>query len=1033
MVAVQDLEQELANVLHYSASPGLEELRDLDQARSIPGVDSVYKVNGIPVAYFSRIPDVDDVNGYIYKLYKSIWNESTVPLLYVFLPTEIRVYNIYTQPAKDADELSNDKAGKSDRLLKHLENISDLTDARNKIRDELLDYERTRLDTGTFWITVDGKKVKREQRADQLLLGALNQLRVELLKLGLTKEVTFALISRTIFIRYLEDRGMLTTEQVAKAVSDDVPDLLEALRKGKDTTYALFDYLSVRFNGGLFPKEQADKNVVEDRHLKLLRQFLAAEVNKQLSFWPYNFKYIPVELISGIYEAFLDKPDQKKGGSREQDSVYQTQNEQRSIGAYYTPPSLANFVLQWTLPLEDANITNSKLTILDPACGSGIFLVRSFHRLVASWRREHNREHPSADDLSHILLHSIYGVDISDAAIAVAKFSLYLAMLDHLKEEDVRDRDLHFPSLDEHLIHMDFFHEKVESRLHGIKFDRIIGNLPWGKDTLKQVGEEWVQSRGFEIVGRQASQAFLIRMLDFCAPDGEIAVLAPTRGTLATARGESFRKAFWSQVDVRSIINFSALVNELFSDARSPAIAIFYRKKSRQPTSAKLTYGAPKPSLISRQLGAIVLDNTELKYLHKDEFQNDPVLWKIAMWGTERDVTLIHLLQDQHNQSTLESVMKELHWEMHEGITRGTKENKKSAPWLQGLPLLETELFRRYVPDSDLYQPVEGTLFQWPRNPEQFQPPLALVKLNPIEGDFAAAFTSNSVVYLHTVAGVKGQIGQEDLLKWLVIVLNSRLAQYYLFLTSTVWGIERSILLQGEFKQMPFFIPDQDSSSFQQALEHFDAIVSMYQQSDPLYKGAEQLELQRHQAALEELVFAIYGLTSQEQQMVKDMVDYGIGFFYWSKRRTRKLQGAPSVQQPQPEMLREYAETFIAAATELLKYQHMTLNGTVYHDGQPLSVLGFEIVGEAERREVRMIRSSDALRTRLRELDNRLIHEDADSIYTRRHIRIYEGSHIDLVRPSEQRFWTQSQARADATGMMADLLRQSRTRRTKSL
>jgi len=77
------------------------------------------------------------------------------------------------------------------------------------------------------------------------------------------------------------------------------------------------------------------------------------------------------------------------------------------------------------------------MTILDPACGSGVFLVRAYQRLVAAWKRDYINEQPAAQDLSTILTSSIFGIDKELNAIQIAAFSLYLTMLDYLGNKEI--------------------------------------------------------------------------------------------------------------------------------------------------------------------------------------------------------------------------------------------------------------------------------------------------------------------------------------------------------------------------------------------------------------------------------------------------------------------------------------------------------------------------------------------------------------------------------------------------------------------
>ena len=123
------------------------------------------------------------------------------------------------------------------------------------------------------------------------------------------------------------------------------------------------------------------------QHLQLLGRFLDGDevTSGQMYFWAYDFKYIPIELISAIYETFLDKDRQK-------------------TSAYYTPPDIVDFVLNQVLPFK----TEPKsIRILDPACGSGIFLVEAYRRLVTLHRHARDGQNLTFEELRDLLTESI--------------------------------------------------------------------------------------------------------------------------------------------------------------------------------------------------------------------------------------------------------------------------------------------------------------------------------------------------------------------------------------------------------------------------------------------------------------------------------------------------------------------------------------------------------------------------------------------------------------------------------------------------
>jgi hypothetical protein len=284
------------------------------------------------------------------------------------------------------------------------------------------------------------------------------------------------------------------------------------------------------------------------------------------------------------------------------------------------------------------------------------------------------------------------------------------------------------------------------------------------------------------------------------------------------------------------------------------------------------------------------------------------------------------------------------------------------------------------------------------------------------------------VAYRHKITGIAGQPGEEQLLKWIVVYINSTLARYYHFLTSTSWAVERGTILQGEYKRMPLIIPDKDDPRLQEALTLFEEIVLCYQKrDDPLGEKYDE-DIEKAKERINELVFDIYDVVPIEQQLVKDMVDYEIKFFEWSKRKKRSIddEKARTVRPPEASMLKEYAQAFIDIAMSCLHYQNQTLNARVYQDGEPLSVVEFELVPMADAQAVRFISESKELRALLYRLDRRLRERQTSTLYTRRHVRIYDVPRFYVVRPSERRLWTRSQAYADAGSFVAQILSRSK-------
>jgi N-6 DNA Methylase len=344
------------------------------------------------------------------------------------------------------------------------------------------------------WVSlITGNLLKQQQikfpadgRADALLLKNLKYIRHELLKDGLPEKYCHDLLARVIFTQFLFhrkdsdgrpffDKPLLEgrCEGKLRRVHDDLPSILA----DKGETYALFRWLDEKFNGDLFPgkenqteaeRKQAwkeEENAVTDTRLGLLADLVSGKLyakDKQLALWPqYSFDTIPLEFISSVYEEFLNE------------------NKFRDK-AYYTPAHLVDFVLDAVLPWTG---DEWNLKILDASCGSGIFLVKAFQRLIHRWRSTHPDQEPLVPDLKLILANNFIGVDKNEEAVRVACFSLYLAMADAIQPRHYW-KQVVFPRLrGTRLIANDFFDEA--SRLRMIS-DSCIQKIHAGFGRLRQ-------------------------------------------------------------------------------------------------------------------------------------------------------------------------------------------------------------------------------------------------------------------------------------------------------------------------------------------------------------------------------------------------------------------------------------------------------------------------------------------------------------------------------------------------------------------
>jgi len=305
---------------------------------------------------------------------------------------------------------------------------------------------------------------------------------------------------------------------------------------------------------------------------------------RQLRLWPYSFDVIPVELISSIYEMFAHSNDPL---AAEAGSVH------------YTRLGLVELVLG--LSMQGMKHTSR---VLDPSCGSGVFLVEASRRLVWLREREMGRR-LDRYELREMLCSQIYGIDIDRDAVQVAAFSLYLTLLELDPDPQPPDA-LRFPPLvtperaSESVLNLttqDFFNtaHPFDSRPPFVDrgFDLVVGNAPWTALNDRTAprdpddsehGRQW----GLEYCRRKTvpdckpDQGFLLRVRDFVNPTTMIGMVIGSRLFYQESdKGHRWLRTFLHENTVSSVVNLSDLVSEdmLFSgesSTRLPASVLLF-------------------------------------------------------------------------------------------------------------------------------------------------------------------------------------------------------------------------------------------------------------------------------------------------------------------------------------------------------------------------------------------------------------------------------------------------------------------------
>lgn len=735
--------ESVCSLLNFSKENGLateEKIVDDEHLRIVLsdtikklGVDAIFFLRpneggpSSPVIYFKLMDYY--AREKIAELHKLSWNMGQAPLLFIVLPDAVQIYNNLVPPS-----LTDEKAG----FIEELKIFSQTRAEKEKLRN----YERAEIESGNYWLK-NVKKFKTDNNVFNSLLKNLDFMRRTLINSELPPNIVHALLLRSIFIKYLEDRrdskdlSMFPSDFFSQfyAGACSFTDLL----KSKEATFNFFKYLSSRFNGDILTWEQNEDKIITQEHLNLLRRLLLGEEyleNRQMTLWQlYSFDVIPIELISSMYEQFLRGISEKKRVSPK--------------GIHYTPYNLVAFLTGEVL--SGSTITEN-MKIIDPACGSGIFLVEAYRRLVNHWITSNNFKRPSPLDLTRILNENIYGVDTDEKAIGIAALSLYLALCDYLEPKTIWNEVTFERLIGNRLFVADFFDDRQKFALE--RFDLIIGNPPWESD-LSPFAEFYVRHSFKHIGDRQICQAFLWKSADLCKKGGQVCMIMSSKALLFNRSGENskFRNSFFRNQTVKCIFNFSALRRSLFAHAVGPGACVIF-SPNLPADDETIMYYSPKPSFTLQDELSFIIEPQDVARIPLKEALDFELIWKVAMWGTPRDYDLIKKLS---SHPELVDIAERYRWIHGEGFIVGN--GKYNTKELIGIPELSVRDLQKYVINKKALKPCCKERFIRPRTEKKqiYRGPHVLIKQSPSKAGFISAVMTEDSVFPQSIVGIHGE------------------------------------------------------------------------------------------------------------------------------------------------------------------------------------------------------------------------------------------------------------------------------------
>ncbi|MBC8551883.1 MAG: N-6 DNA methylase [Candidatus Brocadiales bacterium] len=987
------------------------------------GAEKIFFVDNNPVVIFAKCNNTkkEQIN-----CFNRLWSLARPRILFLECEGDLSVIDLAQKPIP---------VNAAERELKTVETLCKIKDVTEKLQA----YHRDNIESGKVF--EQGRFGDLKHRADQSLIANLKTVRKELIGAGLNNnkiKYAHALIGRSIFIRYLEDRKILTEgyfKKIARPKAgwtnllkhpssregfdfSEIHALYPKVLQNKEFTYALFKSLSKDFNGDMFPDVEKEEQHVQLKHLRIIQDLLYGDVGiqKKLFFFSYKFEIIPLDLISAIYEEFYHS------SSYEADK----KSKARQDGAFYTPSVLAEFVLSRVLTIEKLK---KKPKVLDPACGSGIFLVEAFRRMVRyAWKKK--KAPLDFNELKEILGNQISGIETNEEAARITTFSLYLAMLHYLDPPSILEQIRKGNKLPNLLV------SEIKSRNHfnsiqvGNAFstrretlgriDVIVGNPPWGAPgnnadiatkERQKVMLDWCTSKSYPIGDKEPSQAFLWRALEFLK-DGGCCALLTSAGVLFKhgSTTQAFRNKWMSKVCLNEVFNFTHVRKFFFKGAISPFVMIHFTKEKQGKTPVK--YWSAKQVIAIKETQAVLLSKYDHNYLVEQNL-TDNKTWKINWFGRHADVAFLNQL------GCLEKLINIVdRSESGQGYMTSSKKHSFSDYSL--IPSI-IKLNSRYdIPEYT--KPPErvhrkGKILSYSKDKILLNE--GLTEKGALKGILLCNYFPEPLSFSESCYSLVLRNQNHITYSLLLGVLWSSLTRYYFFNTTANWGLWNDKILLDELLQLP--IPkNYDKKKAKQVVSIVNKLRNYHPQENDLFNldgiPKEEIDADRRklEIKLDKAVYGLYSFTEEQRDLIRDCCEVTLPFFYQPYKSVGVM---PAIENGDTSWVQKYADIFARRWKPYLNDDEV-MRADV-HIGASGNMLAFEFYPADTVDNWNLTPQEKSWDHILEEIGKALPKSIGTSqIVLDGVVHAISDDAIIIIKRNEKRFWTRSLAREDATSTL---------------
>ncbi len=825
------------------------------------------------------------------------------------------------------------------------------------------------IDSTNFFQFVQ-RNQRKKQEVDKDLLLNLIALRNDLLD-NRNEQVVHLIILRCLFVKYLEDRGIFKSNYLSEILAS----------KSVEKLIAAFGEVC-KINGDVFGGNSLAIVDIGEGYLDKLHLFFTSDYQSgQGTLFPYQFDNIPIQLISHVYEAFLNN------------------NKKKGKGVYYTPSFVVNFMLSQTLK-QKAN-ENPYITVFDPAVGSAAFLVESFKIIRDAQAKKLGKGKLSYDEKKLILERQLWGADIDRDALQISAFSLYLALLEDESakfiQQKIENSNPILPSLiGNTLMHANTITDFV---FKGKSFDFIVSNPPWGSvptdDDVEHIAErDAIDNKTGDypeyakVADYERSQAFLRRIERWQNPATTI-VMIVKNSIFLNDKAIDFRKEFISGNRLETFYELSDYNKILFKKKtfKSPKVnieigatepcAIVIFKPVTYDSDYKINYIAPKLTTLAEHFEIIQYTSNESFFIDKSQFMENDILWRVLAKSDFETFKLVEDVKKKQDKSLIFICNKGFEPQRNsipENVDENLVQVVKSED-LESYRIIQRKLLLFNI-NQKLRRPGPNTLYSGER---------ILISTRPKPSDrfrLRSAFVTSNFYFRNDIFGFR--IINTSSNQPYVGLLNSSLFGFYYYLQSVQWfgGSKRDALRISELLTMPFVNLDNKSKIREQLIDFVNKLQFHYNEE--------------FISKIDQVVYSLYELTDYQKEIINE--------FYQVK-----VERASDKQKlVQPKDIQSYFEAFKETFELVLSSNH-TLNASYFISLNVGAIIKISIVKRTLKKKFEQDNTLQVLQF----VKNKQLNE-TDKLLKEEKIKMYEPTNFYLIKSNQFKDWTKRQAYKDA-------------------